>query len=56
MAVKVRGIDELKLFKIGRLNIRGKSKERFKKLIATLMDWQALKAAMLLKYGTIDIK
>jgi hypothetical protein len=56
MAVKVRGIDELKLFKIGRLNIRGKSKERFKKLIATLMDWQALKAAMLLKYGTIDKK
>jgi hypothetical protein len=27
MATKVRGIDEQKLFKIGRLNLRNKSKE-----------------------------
>jgi hypothetical protein len=35
MAVKVNGIDESKLFKIGKLNFRGKCKERFKKLIGT---------------------
>jgi len=42
MAIEVRGIDELK------------SKEWFKKLIATPMNRQAMKVAMLLKYGTID--
>ncbi len=30
MAIEVSGIDELKLFNIGRLNLRGKSKKWFK--------------------------
>ncbi len=54
MAVEIRGIDELKLFKIGRLNLKGKSKEWFKNLIIAPTDWQTMEVAMLLKYGTID--
>jgi len=38
MAIEVYGIDELKLFKIGRFNIRGKLKDSVKKLTATPMD------------------
>jgi hypothetical protein len=44
----------LKLFKIGRLNLKGKFKEWFKELMAVPIDWQTMKATMLLKYGTID--
>jgi hypothetical protein len=56
MAIEVKGNDELKLFKIGKLNLGGKSKEWFKKLIATPTNWQAMKVTMSLKYGTIDKK
>jgi hypothetical protein len=38
MVAKVRGIDELKLFEIGKFNLRGKSKEWFKKLVAILRN------------------
>jgi hypothetical protein len=39
-----------------RLNLKGKSKKWFKKLVAAPMDWETMKATMLLKYGTIDKK
>jgi hypothetical protein len=32
ITIEVKGIDELKLFKIGKLNLKGKSKEWLKKL------------------------
>jgi len=35
LATKVRGIDEQKLFKVGRLNLKGKSNEWFKKMATT---------------------
>jgi hypothetical protein len=35
MATKVRGIDEQNLFKIGRLHLKGKSNEWFKKMDTT---------------------
>jgi len=55
MVAEVKGIDELKIFKIGRFNLKGKAKELFKKLgVVALSDWQAMKVTMLLKYGTID--
>ncbi len=38
MAMKVKGIDEQMLFKIGRLNLRNKFKEWFKKLVVALID------------------
>jgi hypothetical protein len=39
MATKVRGNDEQKMFKIGKLNLRDKSKEWFKKLVVALTNW-----------------
>lgn len=54
MATEVCGIDELKVFKINRLNLKGKSKDSIKKLTVTPMYWQVVKVAMMLKYGTID--
>ncbi len=39
----MKGIDELKLFKIGRLNLRDKYKEWFKKLATTPTNWQTMK-------------
>jgi hypothetical protein len=38
ITIKMRGIDELKLFKIGKLNLKGKSKEWFKKLTIIPID------------------
>ncbi len=52
----MRGIDELKLFKIGKLNLKGKSKEWFKKLTIIPIDQQIMKGAMLFKYGIVDLK
>jgi hypothetical protein len=46
LAVEMKGIDELNLFKIGRLNLRNlrnKSKEWFKKLANTPTNWQPMK-------------
>ncbi len=54
MATKVRGIDEQKLFKIGRFNLQGKSKDWYKKLATVPTDWPSMKVAMLLKYGMVD--
>jgi hypothetical protein len=47
MAIEIRGIDEQKLFKIGRLNLKDKSKEWFKKLVVVLTNWQTIKVVML---------
>jgi hypothetical protein len=44
----------LKLFKIGKLNVKGKSKEWFKILTTTPTNWQTMNGTMLLKYGIID--
>ncbi len=49
MAVEVRNIDELKLYKIGKFNLKSKYKEWFKKLVAPPTTWQDMKATMLLK-------
>ncbi len=54
MATKVRGIDEQKLFKIGRLNLRRKAKEWFKKLDGASANWHARKTTMLSKYGIVN--
>jgi hypothetical protein len=54
MVAEVRGIDEQELFKIGKLNSRGKSKEFYKKLAIAPIDWLAMKVVMLLKYGIMD--
>jgi hypothetical protein len=38
IAKNVRGIDEQKLFKIGRLNLKGKSNEWFKNMAIALTN------------------
>ncbi len=53
MVVEVKGINEQKLFKIDRLNLKVKAKERFKKIIIVPSNWLAMKATMFFKYGTM---
>jgi len=42
MATKVRNINVDKLFKIAKLNLKGRAKEWFKKLNPILVDWTEL--------------
>jgi hypothetical protein len=46
MASKVCGYDEVKLFKIVKLNLRGKAKDWFKKLQPILTNWNEMKTKM----------
>jgi len=39
MATEVRDLNPNKLFKIAKLNLRGRAKEWFKKLNPTPLDW-----------------
>jgi hypothetical protein len=54
MATEMKGIDEQELFKIGKVNLKGKSKELYKKLAIVPTDWPTMKVVMFLKYGTMD--
>ncbi len=55
MVAKVRNYDEIKLFKIACLNVRGKAKEMYKKLNPTLLNQVELKIAMEQKYGIVNL-
>ncbi len=55
MASKVRGYDEVKLFKIAKLNVHGKAKGWFKKFQLTLVDWNEMKIDMQQKFGDVDL-
>jgi hypothetical protein len=46
MAFEVQGYDEVKLFKIVKLNLRGKVKDWFKKLQHVLIVWNEMKTSM----------
>jgi hypothetical protein len=54
MAVKVRDLNADKLFKIAKLNLRGRAREWFRKLQPALADWLELKTLILQKYGNVD--
>ncbi len=56
MATKVQNYDEVKLFKIVHLNLRGKVKEWYKCIELAPVNWATLKATMEQKYGVIDPK
>jgi hypothetical protein len=43
MAIEMKGIGELNLIKIGKLNLINKSKEWFKKLVTAPTNWQPMK-------------
>jgi hypothetical protein len=44
-----------KLFKIAKLNLRGRAKEWFRRLQPTLADWVELWILIVQKYGDIDV-
>ncbi|CAM6006889.1 unnamed protein product [Sphagnum balticum] len=54
MAAEVRDLTPDKLFKIAKLNLRGRAKEWFQRLQPAPADWAGLCALMIQKYGNID--
>jgi len=54
MAAEVRDLTPDKLFKIAKLNLRGRAKEWFRRLQLAPADWAELRTLMIQKYGNID--
>jgi hypothetical protein len=54
MAAEVRDFNADKLFKIAKLNFRGRAKEWFKKLQPMPADWAELRVLIVQKYGNVD--
>jgi hypothetical protein len=54
MAAEVRDLNGDKLFKIAKLNLRGRAKEWFKRLQPTATDWVELRTLIVQKYGDVD--
>jgi hypothetical protein len=54
MAAEVRDLNANKLFKIAKLNLRGRDKEWFKKLQLAPTDWAELRTLIVQKYGDVD--
>jgi len=54
MAAEVRNLNADKLFKIVKLNLRGRAKEWFKRLQLTPADWTELRNLIVQKYGNVD--
>jgi len=54
MAAEVHDLNADKLFKIAKLNLRGRAKEWFKRLQPAPADWTELRNLIVQKYGGID--
>ncbi len=54
MAAEVRDLNADKLFKIAKLNLRGQTKEWFKRLQPVPADWAKLRTLIVQKYGNVD--
>jgi hypothetical protein len=54
MAAEVRDLNADKLFKIAKLNLRGRAKEWFKRLQPALADWPELRLLIVQKYRNVD--
>jgi hypothetical protein len=54
MATEVRDLAADKLFKIAKLNLRGRARDWFKRLQPAPADWNELKTLMVQKYGNVD--
>jgi predicted aspartyl protease len=54
MAAEVRDLTPDKLFKITKLNLRGRAKEWFRRLQPAPADWDNLRMLMIQKYGNVD--
>jgi hypothetical protein len=55
MAVEVHDLNADKLFKIAKLNLRGRAKEWFKRLQPAPADWPELKMLIVQKYENVDV-
>ncbi len=55
MAPEVRDLNPDKLFKIVKLNLRGRTKEWFRRLQPTPADWAKLRTLIIQKYGDVDV-
>jgi hypothetical protein len=47
--------DKVKLFKITRLNLQNKAKNKYKKFQLTPIDWNEMKIGMQQKFGDVDL-
>jgi len=54
MAAEVRDLNADKLFKIAKLNLRGRAKEWFKRLQLVPADWAELRTLIVQKYGNVN--
>ncbi len=54
MAAEVRDLNADKLFKITKLNLRGRAKEWFKRIQPAPADWPELRTLIVQKYGNVD--
>ncbi len=54
MAAEVRDLNTDKLFKITKLNLRGRAREWLKRLQPASADWFELRTSILQKYGNMD--
>jgi len=54
MVAEVRNLNADKLFKIAKLNLRGRAKEWFKRLQPVPVDWAELRTLIVQKYGNVD--
>jgi len=54
MAVEVRDLNADKLFKIAKLNLRGRARKWFRKLQPAPANWIELRILILQKYGNVD--
>jgi hypothetical protein len=54
MVAEVRDLNADKLFKIAKLNLRGRAKEWFKKLQSVPTDWNEMKTLIVQKYGNVN--
>ncbi len=55
MAAEVRDLNADKLFKIAKLNLRGKARDWFRRLQPAPADWIKLRTLILQKYGNVDV-
>jgi hypothetical protein len=55
MVAKMRNLNANKLFKIAKLNLKGRAKEWFKRLQPAPADWAELRILIIHKYGDVDV-
>jgi len=55
MAAEVRDLNADKLFKIAKLNMRGRAKEWFKRMKLAPANWPKLRTLVVQKYGNVDV-